>query len=117
MAELRSLVKREEQVRVYAISVDSPVESKQFAEKISADGKGEISFPILSDTGHRVIDAYGIRDPDYNGQKFEGIPHPTVYLIDKDGRVAWSKIEADYKERPNNDEVESALKNLRTVQQ
>ena len=116
MAELRSLVKREPQVRIYAISVDSPAQAKQFAEKISADGKGEINFPILSDTGHRVIDAYGIRDPDYNGQKFEGIPHPTVYLIDKNGRVAWAKIEADYKERPNNDEVDSALKNLRTLQ-
>ncbi len=115
MAELRSLVKREEQVRVYAISVDNPAESKQFAEKISADGQGEVSFPILSDTGHRVIDAYGIRDPDYNGQKFEGIPHPTVYLIDKEGRVAWSKIEADYKERPDTTKVEAALKNLRTV--
>ena len=116
MAELRSLVKREAEVRVYAISVDNPAESQQFAEKISADGQGEVSFPILSDTGHRVIDAYGIRDPDYNGQKFEGIPHPTVYLIDKDGRVAWSKIEADYKERPDTNEVEAALKKLRTVQ-
>jgi peroxiredoxin len=116
LAELRSLVKREEQIRVYAISVDSPAESKQFAEKISADGKGEVNFPILSDPGHRVIDAYGIRDPDYNGQKFEGIPHPSVYLIDKNGKVAWSKVEADYKERPGTDEVEAALKTLRTAQ-
>jgi peroxiredoxin len=115
LAELRSLVKGDEQVNVYAISVDSPAESKQFAEKISADGKGNISFPILSDTGHRVIDAYGIRDPDYNGQKFEGIPLPSVYIIDKDGRVAWAKVEKDYKERPNNDEVRSALKSLRMV--
>ncbi len=116
MAELRSLVKREGQIRVYAISVDSPAESKQFAENISADGKGEINFPILSDPGHKVIDAYGIRDPDYNGQKFEGIPHPSVYLIDKDGRVAWSKVESDYKERPDTEEVEAALKKLRAGQ-
>lgn len=113
---MRSLVKTDAQVRVYAISVDSPVASKQFAEQISADGKGEVSFPILSDTGHRVIDAYGVRDSAYNGQKFEGIPHATVYIIGKDGRVAWSKVETDYKVRPSNDEVESALKNLRTVQ-
>ena len=110
---MRSLVKREGQIRVYAISVDGPAQSKQFAEKISADGKGEVNFPILSDTGHRVIDAYGIRDPDYNGQKFEGIPHPAVYVIDKTGKVAWAKIETDYKERPASDEVQEALKNLR----
>jgi len=116
LAELRSLATREPQVRIYAISVDSPAESKQFAEKISADGKGGVNFPILSDPGHRVIDAYGIRDPDYNGQKFEGIPHPSVYLIDKNGKVAWSKVEADYKERPGTEEVEGALKTLRTAQ-
>ncbi len=117
MADLRSLVKQEDQVRFYAISVDSPAESKSFAEQIAADGKGEVNFPILSDPAHRVIDAYGIRDSAYNGQKFEGIPHATVYIIDKDGRVAWTRVETDYKQRPNNEEVESALKNLRVVQQ
>ena len=117
MAELRSLVKEETQVRFYAISVDSPAESKQFAEQIAADGEGEVNFAILSDPGHRVIDAYGVRDSAYNGQKFEGIPHATVYLVDKDGRVAWTRIETDYKQRPNNQEVGSALKNLRLVQQ
>ncbi len=104
-----------EQVSVYAISVDGPAESRAFAAKISADGKGDVSFPILSDPGHRLIDAYGIRDPDYNGQKFEGIPHPSVYIIDKDGRVVWSKVEKEYKERPNNDEVRAALKDLKMV--
>lgn len=108
-------MKGDEQVNVYAISVDSPAESKQFAEKISADGKGNISYPILSDPGHRVIDAFGIRDSDYNGQKFEGIPHPSVYVIDKDGRVAWARVEKDYKERPINDEVRAALKNLKMI--
>ena len=108
-------MKSDEQVNVYAISVDSPAESKQFAEKISADGKGNISYAILSDPGHRVIDGYGIRDPDYNGQKFEGIPHPSVYIINKDGRVAWAKVEKEYKERPINDEVRGALKNLKLI--
>ncbi|MBA3256762.1 MAG: redoxin domain-containing protein [Pyrinomonadaceae bacterium] len=111
------MVKEEEQVRFYAISVDSPTESKQFAEQVAADGKGEVNFPILSDPSHQVIDAYGVRDSAYNGQKFEGIPHATVYLIDKGGRVAWTKVETDYKQRPNNEEVASALKKLGVVQQ
>ena len=115
MAELRNLVQGDEQVNVYAISVDTPAESKEFGAKISADGKGNLSFPILSDPGHRVIDAFGIRDPDYNGQKFEGIPHPSVYIIDKDGRVAWARVEKDYKERPINDDVRAALKNLKLI--
>lgn len=109
------MVKGDEQLNVFAISVDTPAESKQFAHKISADGKGDITYRILSDQGHRLIDAFGIRDPDYNGQKFEGIPHPSVYVIDKDGRVAWSRVEKDYKERPINDEVRAALKNLKMI--
>ena len=111
------MVKQEEQVRFYAVSVDSPAESKHFAEQIAADGKGEVSFPILSDPSHRVIDAYGVRDSAYNGQKFEGIPHATVYIIGKDGRVAWSKVETDYKQRPTNEEVASTLRNLGVIQQ
>ena len=117
MAELRSLVKDQTLVRFYAISVESPAESRQLAQRIAADGKGEVNFPILSDPAHRVIDGYGIRDSAYNGQKFEGIPHATVYVIGKDGRVAWSKVETDYKERPTNEEVKLVLNNLRVAQQ
>jgi peroxiredoxin len=113
LAELRSLLKPGENVRLYAISVDSPEQSKGFAEKIAADGKGPVSFQMLSDPGHQVIDGYGIRDPEYNGQKFEGIPHPSVYVIDKTGHVAWSKFEEDYKKRPGNTEIRDALDALR----
>ena len=112
MAELRFLTKPNESVNLLAISVDTPAESREFAEKIAADGKGKVKYQILSDPGHRVIDAYGIRDPDYNGQKFEGIPRPTVYVIDKSGRVAWMKVELDYKQRPTNEDIRAALKLL-----
>lgn len=81
--------------------------------KIAAEGHGEIGFELLSDPGHRVIDGYGIRDPAYNGQPFEGLPRPAVYIIDKTGRVAWAKIEEDYKKRPTNDELRAALELLK----
>ena len=87
-------------MNLIAISVDTPAQSREFGEKIAADGKGKVDYPILSDPGHRVIDSYGIRDPDYNGEKFEGIARPTVYVINKDGRVTWMKVELNYKERP-----------------
>ena len=113
MAALRILLKKDENVRLYAISVDPPDVSKTFAEKIASDGKGELKFPILSDPEHRIIDAYGLRDPAYEGQKIYGIPHPAVYLIDKTGRVVWSKIESNYRERPANDEIRAALDALK----
>ena len=113
MAELRSLLKKDENVKVYAISVDPPDVSKTFAEKLASDGKGPITFPILSDPDHKIIDTYGLRDPAYEGQKVYGIPHPAVYVIDKSGKVAWARIESNYRERPANQEIRTALDALK----
>ena len=113
MAGLRTLLKQNENVELIAISVDPPDVSKNFAEKIASDGKGRVNFPILSDPDHKIIDAYGLRDPAYEGQKVYGIPHPAVYVIDKQGRVAWAKIESDYKQRPTNEEIRAALDSLK----
>jgi len=113
LAGLRTLLKQDENVKLIAISVDPPDVSKNFAEKIASDGKGRVNFPILSDPDHKIIDAYGLRDPAYEGQKVYGIPHPAVYVIDKQGRVAWAKIESDYKQRPTNEEIRAALDSLK----
>jgi peroxiredoxin len=106
-------LKKGENVNLYAISVDPPNVSKDFAEKIASDGKGAVNFPLLSDPEHKIIDAYGLRDPAYEGQKVYGIPHPAVYVIDKSGKVAWAKIESNYRERPANDEIRAALNELK----
>jgi peroxiredoxin len=113
LAALRTLLKKNENVKLLAISVDPPDVSRNFATKIAADGKGAISFPILSDPEHKVIDAYGLRDPAYEGQKVYGIPHPAVYLIDKQGKVAWARIESNYKQRPTNEEIRAGLESLK----
>jgi peroxiredoxin len=101
-----------ESVLLYAVSVDKPAESREFAQRIGADGKGVISFPMLSDADHRVIESYGLRDPAYTAQKFDGIPYPAVYVIDKTGRVAWAKVETDYKQRPADEEIRSAVRGV-----
>ena len=106
-------MKKNENVKLFAISVDPPDVSKSFADKIASDGKGAINFSILSDPEHRMIDAYGLRDPAYEGQKVYGIPHPAVYVIDKQGKVGWAKIESDYKQRPTNEEIRVALDSLK----
>lgn len=102
-------MKKGENVKLLAISVDPPDVSKVFAEKLGADNKGAINFPILSDPDHKIIDNYGLRDPAYEGQKVYGIPHPAVYVIDKEGKVAWVKVESNYRERPTNREIRAAL--------
>jgi len=108
LSELRSLLKADEQVRVLAVSVDDHEKTKQLIDKIAADGNGAVNYTMLSDPGHKVIDAYGLHDPAYDGTKFDGIPHPTVYVIDKNGRVAWAKVETDYKVRPSIDDMIAA---------
>ena len=113
MAGLRTLLKKDENVRLFAISIDPPDVSKSFADKILSDGKGAVNFPLLSDPEHKIIDAYGLRDPAYEGQKVYGITHPAVYVIDKQGKVAWARIESDYKQRSTNEEIRAALDRLK----
>jgi len=113
LAALRTLLKKGENVQLYAISIDPPDVSKKFADEIAADRNGPINFPLLSDPGHKVIDAYGLLDSSYKGQDVYGIPHPAVYVIDKSGRVSWARIESNYRERPVNAEVRTALDALK----
>ena len=98
---------------LWGISVDSAEDGKAFAAKIAADGRGPVNFPLLSDPQHRVIDAYGLPDPRYRAQKREGIPYPATYVIDRSGRVAWSRIDRDFRERPPTAETRAALDALR----
>ena len=113
MAGLRTLLQKDENVKLFAISVDPPEVSKDLADKLAADKRGAISFPLLSDPNHRTIEAYGLRDPAYDDQKLAGIPHPAVYVINKNGIVAWAKVESNYRERPTNDEIRAAINALK----
>ena len=104
---------KDENIKVYALSVDPPDANRKLAEKIASDGKGKVRFPLLSDPDHKTIDAYGLRDPAYKGQNVDGIPHPAVYIINKEGKVSWARIESDYRKRPTNDELLAALNSLK----
>lgn len=110
---MRTLLKPGEPVALWGISVDTAEDSRGFSDKVAADGKGPIPFPLLSDSQHQVIHAYGLQDPRYLKQKREGIPYPTAYVIDKTGRVAWMRIDRDYTARPANGEIRVALDALR----
>ncbi|HVE60069.1 MAG TPA: peroxiredoxin family protein [Pyrinomonadaceae bacterium] len=109
LAELRSLLKADENVALFAISPDDAEKSMGLAAKIAKDGKGNINFPLLSDAGHKTIDAYGLFDPAYVGQGVEGIPHPAVYILDKNRKIVWAKVETDYKIRPTNADIRAEL--------
>jgi peroxiredoxin len=113
LAELRSLRKDGEPLDVYAVSIDKPEDSRKLAEKIAADGKGKLNVRLLSDPGSKTIEAWGLRSPAYKGQPIDGVPHPAVYVIGKDGKVAWARIDEDYKNRPTNAEIRAALDKMK----
>lgn len=113
MAELRSLLQSGDKAVIYAITIDPADKSIVMAGKVAKDGKGEINFPLLSDPNHKTIDAYGLYDPAYTDKNFDGIPHPAVYVLDKNRKVLWAKIESDYRFRPTNEEIRTALEKVR----
>ncbi|PYQ51968.1 MAG: hypothetical protein DMF59_06185, partial [Acidobacteria bacterium] len=88
-------------VRIFAISPDPASKSRDLARKIAADGRGPVGFSFLSDVRSVAIDRYRLRDAAYTN----GVPHPSVFVLDQSGRIRWTKIESDYRERPSNEEV------------
>ncbi|MBI2072222.1 MAG: redoxin domain-containing protein, partial [Gemmatimonadetes bacterium] len=65
-------------------------------------------YIFLSDPGHRVINRYGLLNPDDP----RGIPHPTTYVIDRQGVVRRKFTEVNYKIRPTNETILEALRAL-----
>lgn len=113
LAELRTLLKADEKVLLYAVSVDPAEKSLGLMKKIAKDEKGKVSFALLSDPNHQTIDAYGVFDPTYINQDTEGIPHPAVYILDKNRKITWAKIEPNYQKRPTNEEIRAELDKLK----
>ena len=113
LVELRSLLNSEDKVKILAITIDNAERNKGVLARIAKDGKGELPFPILTDERHKTIDSYGVFDPAYIGQEFEGIPHPAIFILDKNRKVLFARIEPDYKKRPTNAELRVELDKLK----
>lgn len=110
LKELRTLLDDELQkdTELLVISVDGEKETRMAVARIAADGK-QPDFTFLSDPDHAVISRYGVLNP--SGTR-RGIPHPAVYVIDKAGVVRWRDIQTDYKVRPPNAAILTALSAL-----
>jgi len=113
LAGLKTLIKPDEAVSLWVISLDSAADSRSFVESIAADGRSGTAMRFLSDPGHRVIDAYGLPDLRYARLQYYGIPYPAAYVIDRAGRVAWARIDREYRVRPPNREIRAAIDALK----
>lgn len=83
-----------------ALSYDKP---EILAEFTAAKG---IAYPLLSDTGSKMIDTLGLRDPQYGQGSFAyGVPRSSVLVLAPDGRVMAKFVDADYRSRQSNEQV------------
>ena len=96
-----------EKVQILAVSIDNREDSKKFVQKLKERFAGDLDFPMLEDKDNKVIDRYGILNPDGKGW-----PHPTTYVIDQQGIVRWKFVEVDYRKRPTNEQILQALRKI-----
>jgi len=86
--------------------VDPKADLQKMVDRISKEDGKAPDYVFLSDPGHRVINRYGLLNP--NDPR--GIPHPTTYVIDRRGVVRWKFTEVNYRVRPTNAMILDALK-------
>jgi peroxiredoxin len=68
---------------VYGISTDSHYANAEFARQL------QLGFPLLGDRTRVASAAYGVLLPD------AGIAWRASFLVDRDGRIAWSDVTDD----------------------
>lgn len=106
--------------QLVAVSPQTPDSSLSTAEK------NELAFPVLSDSALQAASAFGVAFemppelielysrvgndlPVLNGNGRWVLPVPATYVIDRDGRIAYAHVEADYRERAEPADVLAAL--------
>lgn len=109
--------------QLVAVSPQTPDNSLSTAEK------NELAFPVLSDSALTAATAFGVAFemppelielysrvgndlPVLNGNGRWVLPLPATYVIDRNGRVAFAHVEADYRERAEPIDVLAAVTEL-----
>ncbi len=89
---------------------DGPEDLQRMLDRVIEEmGGGSLDYALLSDPGAAVIGRYGLLNEDAGDRL---IPHPTTYVIDRDGIVRWKMTEVNYRVRPENDDIREALEAL-----
>jgi mycoredoxin-dependent peroxiredoxin len=116
LGELRDLLTDEqnETTEILAVASDGPEDLQRMLDRVSEETDGRaIDYALLSDPGAAVIRRYGLLNEDAENRL---IPHPTTYVVDRDGVVRWKMTEVDYRLRPENEDIRAALAALAAPQ-
>ncbi len=94
-------------VQIVAVSPEPAETSAALAREL------QLTMPILADVDGTVITRYGVRN------RFMGfgtmMPHPSVFLIDADGRIRFQSIDRNYKRRTTVRTLVGAIERLRPL--
>jgi len=88
---------------VLAISVDSPFANKAFKDA------NNLNFTLLSDSRRKAVKKFDIPLKDFAGMKGYVAAKRSVFVIGKDGKVAYKWVTDDPTVEPRYDEVKAAL--------
>jgi peroxiredoxin len=89
-------------------------------------GQHGLPFPVLTDAGNKVAEQFGlvytlpeymreyyrsilVNIPFVNGDQSWRLPLPATYVVGQDGRVIFAQAHADFRVRPEPEEVLSAM--------
>ena len=76
-----------------AVSADTPADGQKVATELN------LSYPILSDVYKNFIRQYGVLHPT------EGIARPSMFVVNKEGRITWNYVGSEASDRPPMDTV------------
>ena len=96
--------------QILAISPDDHDGGLKMIERVTKESGGPPGFPLLADTNFKVVNRYGVFNPDlFNGHK---VPYPSVFVLDRSGKVTWKYLDTDKQTRPENTDILNALAGL-----
>jgi peroxiredoxin len=78
-----------------AISVDAPDTLKQLKERL------QLPFRLLSDADFSVARRYGVYESDETDEGTQPHGEPAVFLLDIDGKIAYSQLQSGPKGHAN----------------
>lgn len=90
--------------------MDGAENLQKMLDRISMEDGIVPDFPLLEDVDHRVIDRYGLLN--LHESRGRMVPHPTVYVLDKEGRIVYRFVETNYRVRASNRDILQALSSL-----
>ena len=113
LVELHSLVPqdRKDSTVILALNPDPLDKIRDVIPKVTGRTSRQFALTLFSDPEHKVIDRYGLRNEEA-ARLGRYLPHPTTYVLDREGVVRWKFTEVNYRVRPSNEMILRELEKL-----